>query len=298
MRAQPGENKWADVDVSYTSAFWEDRTWYYPTPFPSLINLILGIAASEVFIVPTVVSGQGTRQLLSITDQGISELIVQASELAEEAKIVDHEQIAIKFSLLHEHRLKQETQRRGLTELSEQLRALRVLENFKSFAALVEKAHDLAEHLVAKFGQLKKVAQRVLAEQEGKGDELTATPEALKKLTISIKCVDTIWADIISSWTKLKKLRNKMQEAKVALPPIRQRMKVIGTNDEKSGDSNGQGAQGDAQGESNPEGAATVSQGATVEHGLEEGKASSLSDEGERALIEKFVEKCKTSDAE
>ncbi|KIX95537.1 uncharacterized protein Z520_08657 [Fonsecaea multimorphosa CBS 102226] len=239
MRDQPGENKWADVDVSYTSALWEER----------------GVVASEVFIVPTVVSGKGTRHLLSITDQGISDLGAQATDLADEAKTVDHEQTAIKFALLQEHRFKQQLERRGLTELSARIRAFRVLQDFEAYAALVDQAHQLAEHLLGKFGQLQKVAQRVLAEQEEKGDELTRTPEAVKKLTISMKCVDTIWADIISSWTKLKTLRNEVQEAKVALPPIRRSVRVVRKDDdgvedgdgEGEGDGNGEAAQEDAQ---------------------------------------------------
>ncbi|OQV03635.1 hypothetical protein CLAIMM_08653 [Cladophialophora immunda] len=245
MRAQPAESKWANVDVSYTSALWEEH-----------------VVASEVFILPTVVSGQGTRQLLSIIDQAIDELSVQARELAHQAKTADHEQIAVKCATIHGHHRKQQPQSSDLKELSAKIHALRVIEDFELYAALVQRAAGVAEHLVGKFEQLQKVAQGVLTEQEEKGNELTQTPEGVKKLTVSIKCVDTIWADIISSWTKLKKLRKEIQEEKVALPPVRQHLKAIGANAEDDG---GEAAEGDDQEDSVFDGATTDSHATTLE---------------------------------
>ncbi|OAL35160.1 hypothetical protein AYO20_05637 [Fonsecaea nubica] len=296
MRAQAEENAWANADVSYPSAVWGEN-----------------VAASQVFILPTFASGEGTRQLLSITKQGINDLSVQTCELAHEARTADHEQFAIKCAVVDEHRRQQraqgsESQTSDVKVLSAKISALRIIKDFEFYAVLVQQAHGVAEHLVGKFEQLQKVAQTVLTEQEEKGTNLAKTPEAVKKLTISMKCVDSIWADIIASWKKLKRLDSGIQKGKTTLPPLRDNLKLIGINITGAEESDNPALEGKDQDISATDSEAKFVHKATLEESPMEEKgdatepsssnANSLFDtDAMGALIEKFVEKCMIRDA-
>lgn len=88
-------------------------------------------------------------------------------------------------------------------------------------------AHRLAEHLIGKFEQLSKVAQSVLTEQEDRGDQLTQTEDGVKKLTVGMKCVDNVWAEITQVVGQLKKLSEQISKSKVFLaPPAREAYRV------------------------------------------------------------------------
>ncbi|KAH0844978.1 hypothetical protein FOPE_09675 [Fonsecaea pedrosoi] len=295
MRAQTEENPWANADVSYTSAVWGDN-----------------VAASQVFILPTFASGEGTRQLLSITKQGISDLSVQTCELAHEARTADHEQFAIKCAVVDEHRHQRraqgsESQTSDVRVLSAKISALRIIKDFEFYAVLVQQAHGVAEHLVGKFEQLQKVAQTVLTEQEENGTNLAKTPEAVKKLTISMKCVDSIWADIIASWKKLKRLDSGIQKGKTTLLPLRDNLKLIGINIMGAEESDNPALEGDQDNSVADSEAKVVHKASLEESPMEEtGDTTEPSSSSGRslsgadtmgALIEKFVEKCMIRDA-
>lgn len=81
-------------------------------------------------------------------------------------------------------------------------------------------AKAVTDYLLGKFEQLDKVARSLLTTQEELGDDLIRTPIGITKLTISIKCVDSIWRDIIASYGKLKELKNGIADAKTKLPQV------------------------------------------------------------------------------
>lgn len=81
-------------------------------------------------------------------------------------------------------------------------------------------AKALTDQLHGTFSQLEKVARSLLTTQEELGDELTRTRSGIAKLTINIKCVDSIWRDIIALYDKLKEVKDGIADAKTKLPGI------------------------------------------------------------------------------
>ncbi|EXJ80861.1 hypothetical protein A1O3_07147 [Capronia epimyces CBS 606.96] len=194
------ENKWAHVDINYSSPIWEER-----------------VEASEVFIIPTVFSGQGTRLLLSIAEQGIADLANIASELKRNATAT-----AESLNIVRSHWLQQLAKMRSVLGLDfdeEETRAYahQMFLPYELKAIQCKQTCDLAEHIVDRFVQLQKLARSVLAKQEEKGQQITKTPEGVKKLTIGIKCIDSVWLDITRSWFRLSRALEQIRGAEMML---------------------------------------------------------------------------------
>ena len=85
----------------------------------------------------------------------------------------------------------------------------------------------MAGLLIAKFEQLSKIATNLLGTQEDLGDQITKSSTGIMRLTVSIKCIDAIWKDIITAYTKLQKLKDEIHVAKTTLPQVDGRMKLL-----------------------------------------------------------------------
>ena len=64
------------------------------------------------------------------------------------------------------------------------------------------------------------MANSISAMQAKKGNKLLKSLEGLKKLTVSMKVVDAIWGDIITSYKEFKRLPGALAMAKAALPSV------------------------------------------------------------------------------
>lgn len=93
------------------------------------------------------------------------------------------------------------------------------MRRFELQTSTARRALSLAEQLAVKFDQVRKVAGSILAEQEERGDQITQTELGLKKLTIGMKCMDTVWADIIHSSVQLKKVQEVFNESRISMVP-------------------------------------------------------------------------------
>ncbi|KIX02537.1 uncharacterized protein Z518_08478 [Rhinocladiella mackenziei CBS 650.93] len=205
MRAESNKsaaNRWANVDVNYTSSIWDDC-----------------VAASEVFIIPTVITGQGTRLLLTIAENGTQHVRAIGRELEYKANIIKQRETYTKLQCIcNILRIPNGesfiTEEQILTEVNQASRSV------EAQAAINHHCVTFAEHMLARFAQLHNVAQRVLGEQEERGDQLMNTEEGVKKLTVGIKCLDNIWADITRSWESLHKALQELDRIMLAWKPL------------------------------------------------------------------------------
>lgn len=214
------ENKWADADVDYASALWEDRE-FVPDPFylvychchrcdTNTQATGAGVEASEVFIVPSVATGQGTRRLLEIVEKGIADVTTIARTMEHKATIAQHAYLKVRLVWFQQYINLRIQHGNVFDDDLVQERARQGFRPYEIQAMKYNHAHDLAKHIIEKFLQLQKVARSVLAEQEDKGEQITQTEQGIKKLTVGIKCVDNVWLDITRTWYRLKHLKQEL----------------------------------------------------------------------------------------
>ncbi|KIV84563.1 hypothetical protein PV11_00336 [Exophiala sideris] len=190
------KNKYAAADPDYRSEIWAD-----------------GTEASEVFFNPTITTGQGTRQLLALAGKGLAEFS-QIFGLATRNVISLHKGVLKAKIKAHNHNA--DSVAEGNDEVVDADKAGR------AFVGQIEYEREcgkLAAHLVQKFEQLQKVVATILAEQETHGDMVMKNLDSLKKVTIGIKCVDNIWAEIVEDIRRLKRMTEAADAHRNTLMP-------------------------------------------------------------------------------
>ncbi|KIW67366.1 hypothetical protein PV04_06627 [Phialophora macrospora] len=204
-----GDDAQAEPDISYTSNVWEKR-----------------VAASEIFINPTVNTGEGTRNLIQIANQGMTEFTTQTRDLIHGFSDADHDHRYIYYSSVLQNIEKRKEQGANFKERQTQRELNKTLEPYEMQKLRYHTASNLANDLVYKFEQLGKIAQSLLTSQEELGEEITMTELGRKKIVVSAKCIDTIWKDVITLYAQLKKVQDEITILKMTLPPVTGRLKL------------------------------------------------------------------------
>ncbi|EHY59082.1 hypothetical protein ABEF95_011754 [Exophiala dermatitidis] len=206
MRAESTNSKWANVDKDFTSSIWDE-----------------GLQASQVFIIPTITTGQGTRELLEIVEKGSTDLTTLLQTWAQIAGAANEAETRYNFSwVTHFTKVVAEHAERGTLTTEDEFEGARreALLPFTVQAANCLQICKLAEGVLAGLATLHKIASGLLAEQETQKEELVKTEEGVKRLTVCIKCVDAVWADITRTWRACEALKGHVQrEGLVAVVP-------------------------------------------------------------------------------
>ncbi|OCT51805.1 hypothetical protein CLCR_08605 [Cladophialophora carrionii] len=209
-----GDDTQAGSDISYTSNVWQKR-----------------VVASEIFISPTVTTGEGTRKLIQIANQGVltmlqmAEFAAQIREFVQGSTDADHDHRYIYYSSLLQNIEKRRQQGARFKERQARRELDKRLEPYELQKLRYHAATKLANDLVYKFEQVGKVARSLLTSQEELGEEIAVGESGRKKIVVSAKCIDTLWKDIITTHTQLKKLHDEIVVVKMTLPPVPGRLK-------------------------------------------------------------------------
>ncbi|ETI22237.1 hypothetical protein G647_06310 [Cladophialophora carrionii CBS 160.54] len=203
-----GDDTQAGSDISYTSNVWQKR-----------------VVASEIFISPTVTTGEGTRKLIQIANQGMAEFAAQTRELVHGSTDADHDHRYIYYSSLLQNIEKRRQQGAMFKEKQARRELDKKLEPYELQKLRYHAATKLANDLVYKFDQLGKVARSLLTSQEELGEGIAVSESGRKKIVVSAKCIDTLWKDIITTHTQLKKLHDEIVVVKMTLLPVPGRLK-------------------------------------------------------------------------
>ncbi|EXJ58792.1 hypothetical protein A1O7_06222 [Cladophialophora yegresii CBS 114405] len=209
-----GDDTQAESDISYTSNVWQKR-----------------VVASEIFINPTVTTGEGSRKLIQIANQGVltvlqmTEFAAQTRESVHGFTDADHDHQYIYYSSLLGNISKRREQGAQFNERQVHRELDKKLERYELQKLRYHAATKLSNDLVYKFEQLGKVAQSLLTSQEELGEEIAVTDSGRKKIVVSAKCIDALWKDIITTHTQLKKLQDNIATTKMTLPPVPGRLK-------------------------------------------------------------------------
>ncbi|KAJ9607995.1 hypothetical protein H2200_008074 [Cladophialophora chaetospira] len=198
-----GGNKQADTNVSYDSKIWKRN-----------------VTATDIFINPTVETGEGSRQLAAIASKGMSEFTEKATELYSQCNQADHDQHYIYYSNVYLLMGKRMEQGPEFKEKRHKRALVEQTEPFEQQKSRIDAALLQANDLVYKFEQLEKLVKSLLASQEELGDQITKIESGRKKVAISAKCIDALWKDIIKTYNSFYKLQDQILDARATLPPI------------------------------------------------------------------------------
>ncbi|EXJ90421.1 hypothetical protein A1O1_03522 [Capronia coronata CBS 617.96] len=164
---------------------------------------------------PTVHTGQGTRLLLEITEKGITDLTSLGDDMKKTAAVTERIYVEVRMQWLAYLMVMRGQLGSTFDEDSAQTHASQVFRPYEMQAHNYKQCCDLAQRVIDKFVQLQKLAGTVLAAQEEMGEQLTQTEEGVKKLTIGIKCIDTVWLDITTSFARLKLAVDELEKTEV-----------------------------------------------------------------------------------
>lgn len=198
----------SDARFSWASRFWTGSIWL-SLPFDAKLTYFCiddqtSHLASAVFIRPTITTGQGTRILVETATDGLEFHQRVIDHLKRRVDECQHNMNQDELGLLFRH-IQLHRSRIGKSGTKPKIESPSDLRKFfQDQADAAQALAQRADSVSKRFFQVKKISQRILADQEELGLDLITSKEGSKKLYIATKCLDTVWADVQLEWRTLK----------------------------------------------------------------------------------------------
>lgn len=153
---------------------------------------------------PTIATGQGTRILVETATDGLEFHQRVIDHLKRRVDECQHNMNQDEVDLLFRH-IQLHRTGIGKSSTKPQIESPSDLRKFfQDQADIAQALAQKADSVCKRFSQVKKISERILADQEELGLDLIMSTEGSKKLHIATKCLDTVWADVQLEWRTLK----------------------------------------------------------------------------------------------